>query len=328
MAKKYFLQKAHKARPDIINAAFEWSIKLDGIRALWDGGVSRGRTDAPWAPGVKATGLWTINAKVIHAPDWWLDTMPNYICDGELWAGPQRFQFVSSVVRRKIPDHRWAEIKFMHHTEITVDDFLATRKVDEKHCQVAIVPEFKDYFWLPNSQPSVGGKFYETLPWYAVPTTDTWDGVNSILDELLAKGHEGIMLKPINSVYTCERSWELLKLKPYSTATVQVIGVFSGAETDRGSMHRGRMGSLVCKYRNNTFKVSGFQHHLRGLVSKRGDIDAAEYAYDHPAEELPSFIESEHFPNGSYIEIKYRELTTYREVPKDPRYFRKVDEKL
>ncbi len=322
MNKQYFLQKAHKARPDLVKDSWLWSIKLDGIRALWDGGVSRGRTDAPWAPGVKATGLWTINAKVIHAPEWWLNTMPNFICDGELWAGPGNFQFVSSVVRRKIPDDRWAKIRFMHHTEITVEDFCTPRVVDEPHCKLIMEPGFEDYFSIPSMQPREHGAFYEQLPWHEVPRTNTWEAINAVLDELVMNRHEGIMLRPSISRYSTERSWELLKLKPFKDADVTVIGVVAGAETDKGSRLLGRMGSLVCRWRNNTFHVSGFRDVQRDLVSQLSEVNPVDYASDHAGEELPPFIQSKDFPNGTRITIKYRELTTYREVPKDPRFWR------
>lgn len=323
MTKQYFLQKAHHARPDKLGTHWKWSIKLDGIRAFWDGGVSRGRTDAPWAPGVLATGLWTINAKPIYALDAWLNQMPSFVCDGELWAGPGNFQYVSSVVRRKVPDERWHNIRFMHHTDITIDAFVQDRVIDEKHCQITMHSSFADYFGLPSLQPPVGGPIYEVLPWHDVPRENTWEAMNEILNELVLDGHEGLMFRPALPMYSTERSWELLKLKPFKDATVTVIGVVAGEETDKGSRLRGKMGSLICRWRNNTFRVSGFRDSDRLLTSALEDVDPVEYAYDHPGEDLPSFIQSKSFPNGTHIEIKYRELTTYREVPKDPRFWRK-----
>ena len=52
------------------------SEKLDGMRAFWDGGVTRGKYGPPWNnQNIKATGLWSRYAKVIHAPDWFLDLL-------------------------------------------------------------------------------------------------------------------------------------------------------------------------------------------------------------------------------------------------------------
>ncbi|HMA79100.1 MAG TPA: hypothetical protein VKP88_08340, partial [Candidatus Paceibacterota bacterium] len=76
------------------------SEKLDGMRALWDGGVSRGDAteNVPWASvtnpktGEKkakikpiATGLWSRYGSPINAPDWFLDQLPTVPLDGELY---------------------------------------------------------------------------------------------------------------------------------------------------------------------------------------------------------------------------------------------------
>src|SRR5205809_6855024 len=94
-----FLMLAHKYVPERDSERIKgWycSQKLDGVRAMWDGGVSRGllASEVPWANVEKdyryieenrATGLWSRLGKVIHAPDWFLDQLPLYPMDGELW---------------------------------------------------------------------------------------------------------------------------------------------------------------------------------------------------------------------------------------------------
>lgn len=321
--KKYFLQKAHAAREDLVTPDWEWSIKLDGIRALWDGGVSRGRNDAPWMPGVPATGLWSINAKPIYAPDWWLDEMPNFIADGELWAGPKRFQFVSSVVRRKQPDERWNQIVFAHHTDITVQEFTQKRVVNEPHCRLAMLPEFSDYFAY-NVQPEGTGEHYDYVDWHSIDVKDVWKYLNECLETLVLRGHEGMMLRPqIRDSITCERSWELLKLKPFHDVDVLAVGVVAGKETEKGSRLLGRMGSLVCYYRGQKFRVGGFSDHERDLISLSPNVDPVDYAADHPGEELPPVIQSAFCPGGTELTIKYRELTD-KGVPKEGRFWRKL----
>ena len=100
MAKREFLQLAHKYIGHNSTHMGGWfmSEKLDGIRAFWDGGISRGipAHKIKWANTAKdyrlkelptATGLWSRYGKVIHAPDFWLDKMPPVPCDGELYCG-------------------------------------------------------------------------------------------------------------------------------------------------------------------------------------------------------------------------------------------------
>lgn len=324
MSKAYFLMKAQKARPDLVHPGMQWSIKLDGMRAWWDGGVSRGRTDAPWAPGLLSTGLWSNFCKVIHAPDWWLDNLPNYMCDGELWAGPGMFQYVMSVCKKKVPDNRWNDIKFVHHTCVGVDSFLTSRLVNERGCRTILSPGMADYFLTPTRQPADPGPIYSYLQWHDVPYENTWEELNLILDDLVAARHEGIMIREPNALWTPERTWNLLKLKPFNDVDVTVVGVQSGRETDKGSRLLGKVGSLVCRYRGQTFNVSGFQDHERELVSLCESKDGTEYACDNPGVLMPAWIQSKSFPNGSKITVKYRELTD-RGVPKDPRYWRKTN---
>lgn len=92
------------------------SEKLDGHRALWDGGASRGilASDVPYANVAKdarykvppvATGLWSRYGKVIRAPDAWLDGLPRgVVLDGELYLGRGKFQELGSIVKTLEPD--------------------------------------------------------------------------------------------------------------------------------------------------------------------------------------------------------------------------------
>jgi len=103
------------------------SEKLDGTRAFWDGGVSRGvPTDTvPWAslinprtgeskPKIKpvATGLWSRYGNPIIVPDWFLNQLPCCPLDGELWAGRKNFQLCRSICAGDQPDSRFKQIQF------------------------------------------------------------------------------------------------------------------------------------------------------------------------------------------------------------------------
>jgi hypothetical protein len=93
--KHEFLMKAFSLDDKVSPAGWFMSEKLNFSRAFWDGGITTGmrKCDVPWANLTKdgryvheqiATGLWTQNANVIHAPHWWLETMPRVFLDGEL----------------------------------------------------------------------------------------------------------------------------------------------------------------------------------------------------------------------------------------------------
>ena len=123
MAKREFLMLAHTYKPKKYGVG-GWflSEKLDGMRAYWDGGISRGilKSDVPWANTAKderyieppiATGLWSRYGNVIHAPDWWLDKLPAIPLDGELYI-PEARQRLMSIVKDTTPGTGWQDVKY------------------------------------------------------------------------------------------------------------------------------------------------------------------------------------------------------------------------
>jgi hypothetical protein len=60
--------------------------EIPGKRAFWDGGVTRGlqALEVPWTKPKKkkATGLWSEEAEIIDAPDWFLNRLPSCPLDG------------------------------------------------------------------------------------------------------------------------------------------------------------------------------------------------------------------------------------------------------
>jgi hypothetical protein len=123
--KREFLQLAHVLNLDKhrINGAYV-SDKYDGQRALWDGGVSRGlfADQVPWANVEKdgrltrrpvATGLWSRYGKVIFAPDYFLDALPPFMLDGELYLGPGTFQDLMTIVGTHVPGLGWKNVRLM-----------------------------------------------------------------------------------------------------------------------------------------------------------------------------------------------------------------------
>jgi len=323
MNKAYFLMKAQKARPDLISNPdeWEWSVKLDGIRAFWDGGITRGRNDAPWAPGVLSTGLWTINGKAILAPSWWLDSIPLFPIDGELWAGPGNFQYVSSVVRRtkNILGDEWGKIMLIHHSPISYETFCTKRLINEPHCKT-ICTNWLDYIreCLSTAPARIApsGLHYEPLEWHNVKSFSHLQ--DEVLPTLVDAGHEGVMLRRKSSLWEPVRSWNLLKLKPFHDDEAYVIGVKAGT----GRLE-GMVGSLTMRWHKDiVFNMGALYDHERALDSIDTTIDPVIVAKDMAGKDLPATIYSRTFPTGTKLTFKYRELTNDG-VPKDPRIWRK-----
>ncbi|WP_413284483.1 DNA ligase [Vibrio sp. MA40-2] len=73
------------------------SEKLDGIRALWTG-----------------KELLTRKGNKIHAPQWFIQSLPNIQLEGELWAGRGNFDKVqNTVLDHKPNEQQWANIRYM-----------------------------------------------------------------------------------------------------------------------------------------------------------------------------------------------------------------------
>lgn len=325
------------------------------MRAFWDGGVTRDRTDVPWCRDKKATGLWTINGNIIYAPDWWLDELPGVALDGELWAGVGQFQLVSSAVRLHKPDDRWNKITFVAYDAPTPCEVFAPRVIAEKHCNIAI-----DFATMKYFQKLYGmQEFCKTRMWKPLRVLDSKDvspertafsylpqvkfdrDLESFMQELypalVEEGHEGIMFRKFHSRWTAVRSWDLVKLKPYTDDEAIVIGVQFGRDTDLGGKLCGHLGALICEWNGKTIKFGGMRGIERILTlrntTNRGsycvtafqrDQVAFDYARENQGAEDFTETYARSFPIGSTVTFKYRELTDDG-MPKDPRFHRKYE---
>jgi DNA ligase-1 len=71
------------------------SEKLDGMRAIWDGQMLKSR-----------------QGNNIAAPQWFLEGLPPFGIDGELWTKRNDFESIMSIVRQYTPDDRWHTISY------------------------------------------------------------------------------------------------------------------------------------------------------------------------------------------------------------------------
>jgi DNA ligase-1 len=179
------------------------SEKYDGVRAFWDGRRLRFRSGLP-----------------IAAPDWFTRRLPSLHLDGELWLERGRFEVLSGIVRRSVPDDAaWRQLRYM-------------------------------LFELPGGE---GGFAQRALQLQALARQAGWPQLVAVeqlrvktpaelqdsLHQVLRAGGEGLMLHRADAPYHTGRSPALLKLKPQQDDEAQVIGHVPG----RGR-HAGRLGAL------------------------------------------------------------------------------------
>lgn len=364
MAKREFLMLAHSYKETKHNyAGYYASEKLDGMRCFWDGGISYGvpAKEVPWAntekhdrfvdPNVIATGLWSRYGQVIRAPNEWIKNLPPIPLDGELYIGHKKFQELVSIVKRH-ESNDWDTIRYAIFDSPTYNQVFATGLIDNKPnfvkwfvgcdrwaCDRAkelgqelqpSAPLSVNYRWLCNY---IGdGSQYNNGPAYVLdqikldqnPVLATTELEELFIDITTSDG-EGVIVRDPKSYWKPERTHSMLKVKPFEDMTVTVTGFTFGKETDRGSKHLGRMGSLRVKDdTGRIFDVSGFTDVERELIS--GNFTKEEL-YNSGVESagtvcLIDHIVPRHFPIGSKITIKYRELTRDN-IPKEARYWRK-----
>ncbi|UTV30228.1 DNA ligase [Photobacterium atrarenae] len=209
---------------DPIDAYFV-SEKLDGIRAHWTG-----------------TQLVTRTGNPIHAPEWFLAAFPEGIAlDGELWAGRDQFQRVTTTVLDQQPNpEQWQHIQFMAFDLPSSDEpFQQRLNLLTQHIKRIQQP------------------FIQLVPQQRYASLAE---LESALDQLTADQGEGLILQHRHNRYQPGRASQLLKLKHYQDAEAVVIGYEEG----KGKYH-GQMGSVwVLTADNQKFKIgSGFSDNER-----------------------------------------------------------------
>jgi hypothetical protein len=121
-----------------------------------------------------------------------------------------------------------------------------------------------------------------------------------------ADSWEGLMLANPNGLYTCGRSYDLLKLKPEYDVEVEVIGYNQGDKR-----HIERMGSLKVKLKWDE-QVESFHGGKKSFIDKIVYCDVGGGFTDEEREW--SFVYSR-FPVGKVINIKFNEIGENGSIP-------------
>lgn len=224
------------------------SEKLDGMRAVWDGKTLKSR-----------------QGNKITAPDWFLQALPPFAVDGELWTQRGDFENIMSIVRQQTPDDRWQDISYQifevpHQQGGLLDRLAILQAYLEQHPSsfIMIIPQ---------------------------STVQSATHLNTELDKVISFKGEGLVVRKPDIPYYTGRSKHALKVKQYQDAECTVIAHKAGK-----GKYIGKVGSLQCQLPSAvTFYVgSGLSDQQRLSPPKIGSIISFKY-YGLTKNNIPRF---------------------------------------
>ncbi len=176
------------------------SEKLDGVRAIWDGSILRFRS-----------------GKEINAPRWFVDGLPKRPLDGELWIARGKFERLSGIVRKDVPDdNEWRQVRYMvFELPGAPGSFRERAEAMREIVRQANIP------WL------------REIEQFSVVDRNS---LQKRMKEVVKAGGEGLMLHRADALYETGRSDTLLKMKPWEDAEAVVIGHVPGKGKNAGML--------------------------------------------------------------------------------------------
>jgi DNA ligase-1 len=228
------------------------SEKLDGVRAYWDGKQFLSRL-----------------GNVYHAPDWFLEGLPDVPLDGELWLRRKGFQRTVSIARRQDKSDHWRELRYVV--------FDAPGHAAPFEARMEFFQEV-----ITKRKP----------PFAVAHPHEVCRGLDHLRKELArveALGGEGLMMRQPRSKYEVGRSLTLLKVKSFQDAEARVLEHQPGA-----GRHKGRLGALFVELADGTrFAVgTGFSDAERESPPPVGSVITFRYQElsEGGVPRFPSFI--------------------------------------
>lgn len=179
------------------------SEKFDGVRAVWDG-----------------QRLCFRSGRMIAAPVWFLQGLPQHPLDGELWLGHGQFDLLSGVVRQQRPDDaQWRSVRYL------VFDTPGQAGPFEARWQA-----------LQTVISAAGQTWLQRVAQWRVHDAAA---LQQDLQSVVQAGGEGLVLHHADALWRPGRSDALFKLKPENDDEAQVIGHQPGQ-----GRHAGQTGAL------------------------------------------------------------------------------------
>ena len=286
---KFMLAKEFMKGGKIDPKGFFMSEKFDGYRACYDHSKKQ---------------FFSRQNKPFNAPEWFIKAMPPRLVDGELWIGRNMFQEMGTV-RKKIPiDEEWLNVTFQVYDlpdhPGTFKERLTELKRIVKMTKDRWVTRRNDYEYPFNKLdcPVVVAK-------QVVVKNDAH--MDSVYQDIIKNGGEGIMLKDPNSPYEGKRSNFLLKYKPNFDAEGIIIGYKPGQ-----GKYSGMLGGFICQQliNHDTYMSIDEDEEHNFAISGMDDSIRESYKKTHPIGTIISYEHSGKTDKGKPRFARYTRIRT------------------
>ena len=262
---EFKLMLAPNSQADILNLKYPRFVqpKLDGYRAVNKETIFISRAGLPFA-----------NKNI---PDYFeaLYSVKDYVWDGELYKHGLKFNALQKILNKEdgpLPEG----LKYVVYDCIPLKDW------ERKQCDIPYELRLKQARYLLITYVAEPSKIIDIANDYVESSQE----VVELYKNYLSKGYEGAMIKAVDGKYQWKRvtarNGAMLKLKPFKSVDLKVIGFYEGE-----GRNEGKAGGFLVDYHGVTVRVgSGLTDSLREEVSQQPD----------------SFV-------GKTIEVKYLEET-------------------
>ncbi|MBU1668576.1 DNA ligase [bacterium] len=189
------------------------SEKLDGVRAYWDG-----------------KRLISRSGKEFAVPKWFVKDFPPFEIDGELWTKREDFENIVSIVNQQSAHDGWKDITYQIFEVPYQEGGLLTR--------LSVLEQ-----WLDENP----NRYIMIIPQKVCKGSEH---LKQILEEVEAKGAEGLVVRDPNALYVGQRSERSLKVKSFTDDECVVTGY-----TDGHGKFEGLVGALLCSWKDKVLKI-------------------------------------------------------------------------
>lgn len=228
------------------------SEKLDGVRGYWDG-----------------KQLFSKNGNILYPPAAFINDLPPFPLEGELWGGRGSFEQAVAIVKKQHPHDGWLQLRFA-------------------------------IFDVPQAPGGFTARMTKVEEWFAVHPSDYAFVIPQIqvrdqshlqqeLKRIEDLGGEGLIVRKPDSLYAAGRSPEILKVKNYQDAEAKVVAHLPGS-----GRNEGRLGALLVELEDGTqFKIGGgFSDAERESPPPVGEVVTFKFYGKYPSgvPKFPSFM--------------------------------------